>query len=240
MARQAPPSHKAAIIDQLSQRIPNPSFVQSATSTLETAGYSVDYYKADQVNVEFFRDLPTHDYDLIILRAHSAVPQKDLVLPTGLDAAVAKRIMDQIGDDVLLFTSQKYDDQLYLDEQKAFRLFPVVYTGDPMSDSYFAISSRFVLSSMRGSFNKTTIILMGCSSLATDKTAAALVQKGAQAVSGWSDMVSPEHTDAATQLLLQHLLDDKLPLNEAVGKTNDELGPDPSFGSTMRAYPSGS
>jgi hypothetical protein len=233
------PSHKAAIIDQLSVRIPNPSFVQSATLTLESAGYSVDYYEADQVNVGFFRDLPTHGYDLIILRAHSAVPRKDLSLPTDVDPAIVDRIMSQIGDDVLLFTSEQYNDKAYLDEQKAMRLFPVVYTGDQGSNTYFAVSSRFVQSSMRGQFHDTTIILMGCSSLATDKTAAALVRKGARAVAGWTDMVTPEHTDGATEQLLQYLLEDHLPMGEAVGKTNDDLGADPSFGSTMRAYPSG-
>jgi len=233
------PSRRAAIIDQLSVRIPNPSFVETATSTLEQAGYSVDYYNADKVTVDFFRDLPTHDYDLIILRAHSAIPRKDLSLPTDVPQDVLDRIMAQIGDDVLLFTSQPFDSSAYVDDQKALRLFPVVYTGDSMANAYFAVSSFFIKSSMRGRFNGTTIILMGCSSLASDKTAAALVDKGAKGVVGWSDMVSPEHTDQATSQLLRHLLEDKLPLSEAVDITMSEVGPDPSYGSGMRAYPPG-
>ncbi|MGA2286587.1 MAG: hypothetical protein ABSG55_10000 [Dehalococcoidia bacterium] len=231
------PSHRAAIVDQLSARIPNASFVDSATSMLEQAGYSVDYYDADKVTVDFFRDLPTHDYDLIILRAHSAIPRKDLSLPSDVPQDVLDKIMVQIGDDVLLFTSQPYDSTAYLDDQKALRLFPVVYTGDSMANAYFAVSSFFVKSSMRGRFNGTTIILMGCSSLASDKTAAALVDKGAKGVVGWSDMVSPEHTDQATAQLLQHLLKDKLPLAKAVDMTNSEVGQDPTYGSSMRAYP---
>jgi hypothetical protein len=173
------------------------------------------------------------------LRAHSAIPNKDLTLPTNVDPAVIERVMGKIGDDVLLFTSEPYDGAAYLDDQKALRLFPVVYGGDPMSDTYFAVASGFVESDMRGQFDGTTIILMGCSSLASEKTAAALVDRGAGAVIGWSDTVSPEHTDAATERLLQHLLKDHLSAAEAVEKTMAEVGPDPSFGAVMRSYPSG-
>ncbi len=230
---------RAAIVDQLSSRNPNPSFVETATATLEEAGYAVDYYGADQVTVEFLRDLPNRYPDLVILRAHSAIPGKDLTLPTDIDPDILERIMRRIGDDVLLFTSEPYDETAYLDEQKALRLFPVVYRGDPMSDSYFAIASGFVESSMSGRFDGTTVILMGCSSLASDRTAAAFVDKGAGAVVGWSDTVTPEHTDAATERLLEHLLKDDLPATEAVAKTMSEVGPDPSYGAVMRSYPSG-
>jgi len=230
---------RAAIVDQLGARISNPSFVETATATLEEAGYAVDYYGADEVTVEFLRDLPARDYDLVILRAHSAVPQKDLALPADVDPAIIERLMRKIGDDVLLFTSEPYNETAYIDEQKALRLFPVVYAGDPMSDTYFAVASGFVESSMRGQFDRTTIILMGCSSLASERTAAAFVDRGAGAVFGWSDMVSSSHTDTATEHLLQHLLEDKLPTAEAVEKTMAELGPDPSYGAVMRSYPSG-
>ena len=232
-------SLRAAIVDQLSSRTPNPSFVETATATLGEAGYTVDYYPGDAATVESYRDLPTHDYDLVILRAHSAIPNKDLTLPTNVDPAVIERVMGKIGDDVLLFTSEPYDGAAYLDDQKALRLFPVVYGGDPMSDTYFAIASGFVESDMRGQFDGTTIILMGCSSLASEKTAAALVDRGAGAVIGWSDTVSPEHTDAATERLLELLLKDHLPTAEAVEKTMAEVGPDPSYGAVMRSYPSG-
>ena len=230
---------RAAIVDQLSSRNPNPSFVEAATATLEGAGYTVDYYPGDEATVELYRDLPTHDYDLVILRAHSAIPKKDLTLPTDVDPAVIERVMGKIGDDVLLFTSQPYDGTAYLEDQKALRLFPVVYAGDATGKTYFAISSGFVESDMRGKFDRTTIILMGCSSLASEKTAAAFVDRGAGAVIGWSDTVSPEHTDAATERLLQYLLKDHLPTAEAAEKTMAEVGPDPSFDAVMRSYPSG-
>ncbi len=234
------PPPKAAIVDQLSLREPNPDFVETATATLEGAGYAVDYYPGEAVTVEFYRDLPTHGYDLVILRAHSAIPEKDLSIPVQVDPDVLERIMAKIGANVLLFTSEPYSETAYLEEQKALRLLPVVYAGDPFSDSYFAIASDFVRTSMKGEFDETTVILMGCSGLTSDRTAAALVDRGAGVVIGWSDTVSPSHTDAATERLLEHLVAEKLPTTEAVERTMAEVGRDPWYDATMLSYPSGS
>ena len=234
------PTLKAAIVDQLSSKTPNQSFVDNATSgPEETPATTSTTIPAIRSTSDAYRDLATHGYDLIILRAHSAVPSKDLTLPTDVDPAIVSRVMGEIGDDVLLFTSEPYNTDNYLDDQRALRLFPVVYAGDPMSDIYFAIASGFVKSNMKGRFDGTTVILMGCSSLATEKTAAAFVDRGASAVIGWSDTVSPEHTDAATERLVGYLVKDQLPPSEAVDKVNADLGPDPTYGAVMKAYPSG-
>lgn len=227
---------KAAIVDQLSIRNPNQSFVERATAILEDAGYAVDYYAGDEVTVEAYRNLARQGYDFVLLRAHSAVPRTDLSLPAEIDPDILQRIMDRIGDDVLLFTSEPYDENAYVDGQKALHLFPVVYAGDPASDSYFAVSSGFVRS-MSGRFDGATVVLMGCSGLATDRTAAAFVEKGADAVIGWSDTVSPEHTDAAAERLLRLMVEDGLSPAEATEKTAAELGPDPTFGAVLRSYP---
>jgi hypothetical protein len=229
---------KAAIVDQLSSREANQSFVDSAATLLANAGYDVEYYPGESVNVDAYRALATHDYKVIVLRAHSAVPRKDLSLPPDVDQAVLDQIMNKIGDDVLLFTSEPYDGNAYIDDQKGLRLFPVVYAGDDMSKTYFAVSAGFIESNM-GHFDGTTIILMGCSSMATDKTAAAFVDKGASAVIGWNDLVTPEHTDAATERVLQYLLKDHLTPAQAVDRVNADLGPDPQYGAVMKAYPSG-
>ena len=65
-----------------------------------------------------------------------------------------------------------------------------------------------------------------------------LCKKGAKAVVAWDGLVSPAHTDAAIERLLQHLLKDGLALQEAVAQTMTELGPDPSYESVLRLYPS--
>ena len=80
--------------------------------------------------------------------------------------------------------------------------------------------------------------MMGCDGLTMDATAKAFVDKGAKAVVGWSGRVSASHTDAATEQLLGHLLMERLPTGDAVAQTMAEVGPDPTYGSTLRLYPS--
>jgi hypothetical protein len=237
-----PSGPRAVIVDQLSLTQPNPAFVEMATDTLERAGYTVDYYPGEGVTVDFYRNLPGRAHELLILRAHSAVPGKDLDIFSALPRATLERIVAAIEEDVLLFTSEPYVRTRYLEEQKALRLFPVRYYGDDgeaSGDRYFAIAPGFVTSSMRGEFDDTIVVIAGCSGLAFDRTAAALVARGAGAVVGWSDLVSAEHTDMATERLLRHLLTDGLPLREAVALTAVEVGPDPTYGSTLELYPSG-
>jgi hypothetical protein len=226
----------AAVVDQLSEREPNPAFAETATATLEEAGYAVDYYPADEVTVDLYHELPTQDYDLIVLRAHSAIPREDLSLPSNVPEDVLQRIMDKIGDDVLLFTSEPYEEDAYPEEQKAMELFPIVYPGETWDKAHFAVGSDFIRSSP-GQFDDSVVILMGCRSLASDRTAAAFVDRGASAVVGWTDTVSPSHTDAATEVLLRYLVSEELSVEEAVEKTMAEHGSDPWYEARMVVYP---
>jgi len=211
---------RAAIVDHLSLNQPNPAFAQTVTGLLEQAGYAVDYYPGEQVTVEFYRHLPGHGYRLLILRNHSSL------VGTGVE----------VTEDAGLYTSEPYSENGHLAEQLDERLLIArYYEGGP---AYFAIAPEFVRSSMRGKFDDTTIILMGCDGLRTDALAQALVQRGAKSVVGWSRPVSASHTDAAIERLLQHLLKDGLALQEAVAQTMTELGPDPSYESVLRLYPS--
>lgn len=47
-----PSQLKAAIVDHLSLTFPNQTFKETATNTLTVAGYTVDYYPGEEVNVE--------------------------------------------------------------------------------------------------------------------------------------------------------------------------------------------
>lgn len=212
---------RAAIVDQLSLTAPNPSFAVTARSLLEQAGYAVDYYPGEDVTVDFYRDLPTGDYELLVLRVHSALTRLD----------------HKETDDVSLYTNEPYNETKYLDEQAAQRLsIGAYYSGWP--GEYFAVTPVFVRSSMKGEFGDATIIMMGCYGLTSDMMAEAFVGKGAKAVVGWNGLVSARHTDGATERLLQHLLIDGLPMPEAVGQTMAEVGPDPANGSTLLVHPS--
>jgi hypothetical protein len=212
---QQPQAPSAAIVDQLSLTQPNPDLVQSATRTLEQAGYTVDYYPGEQVTVDFYRNLPLHDYDLIVLRAHSGVA----------------RTAGSVG----LFTSEPYSPTRYLAEQRAGVFLRAHYYDG--GELYFGINPRFVEASMAGRFDNTLIIMMGCWGLTRGDMAEAFVRRGAHAVVSWDGLVSAAHTDAATEQLLEHLLVDRLTVPEAVAQTMDEVGPDPTYGSSLLFYP---
>lgn len=223
--REAEPP-RAAIVDQLSLTAPNPAFVEEATDALERAGYVVDYYPGEEVTVDFYRNLPRHGHELIILRAHAG-------RHLGADGKPT--------DDADLFTSEPYVRTKYVDEQRTRRLARVRFSLDESADNpaYFGIKPDFVKSSMRGEFAGTTVILMGCDVVRSQSLAEAFVQKGADAVVGWDGPVSASHTDAATLNLLQHLLDDDLPVKEAAAAAMVEVGPDPSYDSVLLSYPPG-
>jgi len=220
----------AAIVDQLSLTQPNPDFAEEATSLLEQAGYRVQYFPGEQVTVDFYRDLPAHGYDLIILRVHSGRVM-EVSATTGEETE---------REYVSLFTGEPYDETKYREERypevQADRLGKAVYyEGAP---PLFSIAAEFVEQSMRGRFDKTLVILMGCDGLRSTRTAEAFVEKGASAFVSWSRTVSAGHNDAGSERLLQHLLLDGLTLGEAVAQTNAELGPDPGYGAELRVYPS--
>jgi hypothetical protein len=211
---------KAAIVDQLSLTQPNPAFAETASNILEDAGYVVDYYPGEEVTVEFYRDLPTHGYDLIILRAHSGLA-RDYGQPTGY---------------VSLFSGEPFSETEYVREKAAGLVGRAsYYDGSPQ---VFGIVPDFIQSVMRGRFDGATILMLGCDGLKTDTAAEAFVRKGAKSVVGWSGRVSAKHTDAAGEQLLWHLLADGLSTESAVARTMAEVGPDPEYESRLLVYPS--
>ena len=210
---------RAAIVDHLALTQPNTAFAEAATDLLERAGYAIDYYPGEEVTVEFYRQLPTLGHELIILRVHSALG----------------RVGDRLADWVTLFTSDSYDKTRFRTDQTKQRLSMVSYYED--GPQYFGIMPGFIKSSMKGNFPDTTIVIMGCDGLKSDTIAEAFVEKGAKAVVAWDGLVSSNHTDAATERLLQLLLIDGLTLQEAVAQTMAELGPDPSYDSVLQLYP---
>jgi len=215
---------RAAIVDQLSLSQPNPDFAASATNVLEQADYAVDYFPGEQVTVDFYRDLPTQDYDLIILRVHSGIAE-ETDLTTG---ETTKR------EYVSLFTGEPYSRDKYPEEPIGRLGKATYYEGAP---PLFGIGPDFITHSMRGSFDKTLIVLMGCDGLRSQRTAQAFLDKGASAFVSWSKAVSASHTDAATERLLEKLVIDGLPVGDAVAQTSAELGPDPSYGAELRVLP---
>jgi len=209
---------KAAIVDHLSLTYPNQTFIQTATTILEQAGYTVDYYPGEEVTVEFYGNLPTHGYSLIILRVHST---------TGGYASL------------YLFTSEPYSGSKYVSEQLTDKVAAVAYSTEEGNKGilYFGITHLFVESCMKGRFSNTVIIMMGCEGLNNTLMARAFVQKGAKVYIGWSAPITASHTDTATTRLMKHLLIEKQTLKVAVQETFREVGFDPAFRSLLIYYP---
>jgi hypothetical protein len=184
------------------------------------AGFTVDYYESSKVTVEFYRNLPTYGYKLIVLRVHSITHEPEVANYTGL------------------FTIEPWDETRYTYEKATDQIlgaaFIPYHEGDPV---YFAITSKLVKLSMSGKFNSTTIVMMGCSALTYADMAEAFVEKGAKVCIGWNDLVLNAHTDCATSCLLKHLITEKQAIGQATSKTNEEVGPDPEYNSTLTYYP---
>ena len=59
---------KAAIIDQLHDDIPNILLQQKATELLAAAGYEVDLFTTKDITLDFYKRLPSMNYDLVMIR----------------------------------------------------------------------------------------------------------------------------------------------------------------------------
>ena len=219
--QEGPP--RAVIVDQLSLTHPNPDFIEKATSLLEEAGFTVDYYSGEEANVRLYQNLARRKYAYVILRNHSAL------IP---DYRVGSGPL--VRGDLGLFTAEPASQTRYLEEQRTFRLtFGKYFDGGPR---YFSVGSRLIASSS-GDFDDATVVIMGCDGLTSSHMAAAFVEKGAKAVVGWDGLVSAGHTDAATLKMLRYQLLDQLPVQEATAAAMAELGPDPTFESVLLSYP---
>ena len=217
----SPEPKTAAIVDQLSLTVPNPDFVKNAGKTLKDAGYTVDYYPGEEVTVDLYRGLPQPGYDVIIMRVHAGITREVDSEGTATDTEY-----------VSLFTGEPYDETLYPDELSQGRLGKAEYFEG--AEPLFGISPDFVTSSMSGEFDGAVIIMMGCDGLRTTRTAEAFLGRGAQTFVSWSQPVTADHTDAATERLLHYLLSEGLPTEEAVSRTMGDVGPDPLLGAELR------
>jgi hypothetical protein len=217
---------RAALVDQLSLTFPNATFAKTATSILKQAGYLVDYFPGENVTVDFYRNLLSQDYGLIIFRVHC-----------GFSNAT---------HEIAFFTAQAYVqptnplDPLYGDVLYG-RVGTATYHDppEPGETAYCAIREGFV--EQYGSFTNTTVIVMGCYGLMYTGMAQAFINKGARVYIGWSGLMDADHSDEATIVLLRHLLLQNETVSQAVQSTKSEVGADPSYPESLLGYyPTGS
>jgi hypothetical protein len=216
----------AAIVDQLSSLQENDAFVTNVTKQLEDYGFEVDLYQGDNITVDFYRQLPTYGYKLIIFRAHSGLLEQDGVVEPR----------------TVIFTNEEYTESKYALEQVYEQLvMGGACQGCPMM---FGITPEFVraqsvvgqATDMEGRFDGTVIITMGCSGIALPDLAEAFIDKGASVYLAWDRSVELNYVDEATPYLIRQLCSEKLTIREAVDSTMAVTGPDPEYGAELQYY----
>jgi hypothetical protein len=211
---------KAAIVDQLSSFQENEAFITNVTSELEDYGFEVDLYQGDNITVNFYRDLPSRGYKLIIFRAHSGLLE----------------VENQTYSQTTLFTNEKYSRVKYLDDQWNNRLFMAKIAEN--YDWMFSISPEFIRESMTKNFDNTVVIMMGCAGIYLTDLAEAFIGKGASAYLAWDASVELDYVDEATPYLIGQLCSENVTIKEAVDSTMDVIGTDPEHRAELKYYPS--
>jgi len=212
---------RAAIVDQLYNLQPNEAFIAEVTRELEEYGFAVDLYQGDEITVDFYCDLPSHGYKLIVFRAHSG-------LLGGGDFYIPETV---------LFTNEEYSTSRHPTDQVRGRL--TMGAPGPGQPVMFGITASFVTGSMKGRFDDTVIIIMGCGGIALTDLAQAFVDKGASAYLAWDLSTLLHYADEATLYLTGQLCSEKATIKEAVDSTMHVKGPDPEYEAVLQYYPSG-
>ncbi len=226
---------KAVIIDQLHNDIPSTFFQTKATELLTTAGYEVDIFTTDELDVDFFKKLPIMNYEFIFIRSHS-------IGNFGLDIEE-----DEL---VAIFTGEKYRDDKYIQEQLSGQILkgaPFQASAVDMSvdlsewdqsegpfeisssyeiiddsDPYFLIGSKYIDEQMEGRFPNSVVVLAGCSTLANPSLAKSFINRGASSVIGWDNLIGSFNNDSTTLLFLENLLIKNMETEEAVQAAMDQ------------------
>jgi len=238
---------KAVIIDQLYDDVPNDYFNRQARKHLENAGYQVDLYTTQNATVNFFKKLPSLNYQFIVIRAHaleSSTDDNSVMIFTGEKYSEKKYITDQLIGHLkkgapLLDVTFSIDEKnstgwIQINETTKMITSPANFVAE--SDEYFLVSPQMITNGMDGTFPNSTVLLGGCSTLKNTSMAESFLKKGASEVVGWSDLVSSSDNDRAILRLLEKILVDEKSTENALDEVMDGWRSDPKYNSTMRYF----
>ncbi|MET1102370.1 MAG: hypothetical protein ABWW69_07860 [Pyrodictiaceae archaeon] len=208
---------RALIADSLSEDYPNQALINRIARILEEAGYKVDIYVNESVDLDLYARLT--NYNLIILRVHGGK-----AVYRGPDGKLHK-----ING---LFTGLPWRQE-YMElkrEWLATRAYPY-----NMNKTYLAVLPRFFQQKLHGTFKPGTVMIVAsCYSLYTTQIADVLAEKGLSAFIGWRGPVTLQHMDEALEKLVEKAIGDHEPWPQAVAEVNRELGPDPLYNETLK------
>jgi len=210
---------RAAIVDQLSVMMVNQAFITEVTRELEEFGFEVDLYQYDEVDVDLYRKLPTLGYRVIIFRAHSGLVGEG----------------EEVHVQTLLFTNEDFSMMRHRNDLFAGRLH--MATVGEEDDTVFGIPQEFITDGMKGRFDDTIVIMMGCSGIYIPDLATGFIEKGALAYLAWNATVDLHYVDEATPYLIRQLCSEGLTIREAVANTMAHIGPDPTYAAELKYYP---
>ena len=219
---QTDDGYKAAIIDQLAFRDPDPAFITQATGLLKSVGFEVDVWQGTQITVDFYRKLPSMGYRFILMRVHSG----SLVQIKNGEAVEMP--------DTYLFTAENYTTTKYVTDQLTNKVsYAIMEANTP---NVFAVNSDFIRSA-NGTFHNTVILAMGCESSEHTDLERAFVAKGASVYIGWSDIVTLDHVDKTTLDLLKNFCTGGMTVSQGISQTMATLGHDPYYDSYLKFFP---
>jgi len=204
---------KAAIIDGLSEDVPNPSLINDMSNLLKSSGYEVTVFNGSEVNIELFRKLPEMGFTLIIMRLHGGRIQQ----PIGLF----------IGSGIFAepFNEGKYEYEYY----SGYFLRGVAYIG---GKEYFVITPAYVSEKFQGRFPGSAIIILSCYSMWDQVLASSFIEKGASIVVGIDHKTDIRYIDRVGLELVKQI-SQGASIEEAVSKTMEIVGPDPTTGAKL-------
>lgn len=222
---------RAAIIDQLYDDIPNEQFQNKATEYLEKAGYQVELFTTKELTVDFYKRLPSMNYQFIVFRTHAIgndgpdFSQKEPVsIFTGEkyrdDKYIKEQLLGQIGKGAPFMSSimEVSADLSGLNNSNNTRLeIDVTDSSQIVDDSnpYFLIGSKFVDELMEGRFQNSVLVLGGCSTLSNPSLAKSLINRGASSVIGWDNLVGSINNDQTILAFLENYLINDMEIKDA-------------------------
>ena len=208
---------KAVIIDQLYRDKPNEEFHTKTTEYLKKAGYKVDIFTTEEITIDFYKKLPSMNYEYIVIRGHS------------LGDGSIKKIKS-----ATLFTGETHDYHKYIKEQYEGHVgmgVPYLYSQinelggfeNLIDETYFVFGSEFIEELMVGKFPDSTIILAGCETTKKQDLANSFLKLGASEVIGWTGLVDFKYNDNYTIHLLNQTLVNNVEMKNVIDSVNERL-----------------
>lgn len=242
---------KAVIIDQLHRDIPSKYFQDRATEYLVNAGYEVDLFTTEDIDVEFYKKLPSLGYDFIVIRSHALDGRTENDSPklyTGEKYTTDKYINEQLfGVIDGAYLNPRTDIHAVIDVSGLQETNQIVISlrnssevidwgARVTTDDYFVIGAKAVEEMMVGQFPGSIIILGGCDTLSKPYLAEAFIEKGASEVIGWDGTIDNYNNDIVMLEILKQKLVNKMDLDKAVDLAMEKYFPISEESITLQYY----